>query len=241
MSPTNSLPSAPDLIRSIANRLPRAVTYGGQASGPDAVPDYDIYEAYLFSLIVGVAQDMGYAVDYLTSDLTSATTLHFRRKPAPIYSHGSASSSSGYRQFTHARLSYPGRADLELHVGVQVAGTSKVAHEADVLIIDSEAAERARRKKIHPPSSASLLILEAKYYKQRSVGLAEARNFLGLHFDTSASHYMLACTVAQTSPKNLLAHRLPVELREGVLPNRLGERSLSALINAALTRYANRL
>src|SRR5699024_8968998 len=85
VSPTNSLPSAPDLIRRIANRLPRAVTYGGQASGPDAVPDYDIYEAYLFSLIVGVAQDMGYAVDYLTSDLTSATTLHFRRKPAPIY------------------------------------------------------------------------------------------------------------------------------------------------------------
>ena len=147
MSPTNSLPSAPDLIRRIANRLPRAVTYGGQASGPDAVPDYDIYEAYLFSLIVGVAQDMGYAVDYLTSDLTSATTLHFRRKPAPIYSHGSASSSSGYRQFTHARLSYPGRADLELHVGVQVAGTSKVAHEADVLIIDSEAAaERGSAK-----------------------------------------------------------------------------------------------
>lgn len=241
MSPQGTPPTAADLINSIASKLPRAVSYGGQSAGQQAIPDYDIYEAYLFSLVVKVAQDRGYAVEFLMSDGNTATTLHFRRKPAPIYSPSSARSHGVPRLYTHARLSYRGRPDLEVHVGVQVTGSSKVAHEADVLIIGSKHADKARKRRLHPPSRAALLILEAKFYKARSVGLAEARNFLGLQFDTSATHYMLACTVAQSSAKNLLAHRMPIELKEGVLPARQGERSLNALIDAALSRYASRL
>lgn len=88
-------------------------------------------------------------------------------------------------RFTHAVLTCPSRPSLEVHTGVGVVGQSKVVHEADVLVLPQDDANRCRNFDLDPQGRDAELMMEAKYYTN-PVGLGTDREFLGLRVDVSA-------------------------------------------------------
>ena len=229
--PNHSTPAA--LLASLRANLPAALPTTMTASGRKPTAGNDLYEAYLFGLVVEAAKAVGYAVSYRTA-LGPASKLHLRRSPGRICSagpHGSA--------FTHALLEYPGRPALELHTGVVIAGRSKVVHEADVLVLPEADATRARIANIDPPSARTRLLVEAKYYTS-PVGLPTSREFLGLSKDLSTGKMVFACTLSNASATALLAGTPSVEYDVGVLPFRDGETSFRHFTQRLLRDYRDR-
>ena len=130
----------------------------------------DLYEASLLALCLEASAEAG-GTALLTQDgTTPAGVLHFRRAPGNLWS----------GNFTHALVSFPDvQKRLEIHLGVYVAGRSKVAHECDVAIIEHQEAERSRQAAVHPRSIKVVAAIEAKHYST-SPGLDVGRSFLGL-------------------------------------------------------------
>ncbi|MFJ8786795.1 hypothetical protein [Streptomyces sp. NPDC102476] len=130
----------------------------------------DLYEASLLALCLEASAEAG-GTTLLTQDGTApAGVLHFRRAPGNLWS----------GNFTHALVSFPDiQKRLEIHLGVYVAGRSKVAHECDVAIIEHQEAERSRQAAVHPRSIKVVAAIEAKHYST-SPGLDVGRSFLGL-------------------------------------------------------------
>src|SRR5258706_11949688 len=88
----------------------------------------DLYEAYVFSLILDAATVEGAVISFRNVDGTPPTTFTFRTSPGHIYSRR--------RAYSHALLQF---SDvpllLEVHTGVYVSGKSGLIHEADVLVL----------------------------------------------------------------------------------------------------------
>ncbi|MEV7858011.1 hypothetical protein AB0O86_03940 [Streptomyces hirsutus] len=130
----------------------------------------DLYEASLLALCLEASTEAGGTAVLTQDGATPAGALHFRRSPGNLWS-GS---------FTHALVSFPDTPkQLEIHLGVYVAGRSKVAHECDVAIIEHQEAERSRQAAVHPRSTKVVAAIEAKHYSA-SPGLNIGRSFLGL-------------------------------------------------------------
>ena len=161
-------------------------------SGPKPTAGNDLYEAYIFGLVIQAARALRYAVAFHTA-AGAATNFHLRRSPGRI----SSSNASG-PMFTHAELSIGTHPPLELHTGVFVVGRSKVPHEADVLLLPKGVADRCRAANVDPPSAAARLVVEAKYYTS-PVNLGTARGFLGLSKDLSAKKVAFACTISDAT------------------------------------------
>lgn len=231
-----SIPSAStplELLASIRARLPAALPTSMTSAGPKPTAGNDLYEAYIFALVISAARALGYHVEFETA-LGPATNLHLRRSPGRISSSGGPGPL-----FTHAALSINTRPTLELHTGVVVAGRSKVVHEADVLLLPKSVANRCRATGVDPASGNARLIIEAKYYTL-PVNLGTARAFLGLSKDLSAKKVAFVCTVADASSTALLAGTSSVEYDIGVLPYRNGEVSLRSFIQRLLRDYRDR-
>src|SRR5690348_6633772 len=82
----------------------------------------DLYEAYVWSLVIDAARAEGAAVTF--SNVLSETTLsrfYFRTAPGNI--------ASVKRPYSHAILEFSNCPKLEAHVGIFVAGKSQVSHE----------------------------------------------------------------------------------------------------------------
>lgn len=223
-----------DLLDRLKQQLGVALPTTMNTSGASPTPGNDLYEAYLFALVVEAAKANGYTVSYMTASGKSATRFHLRRSPGRLASSGSAASP-----FTHAVLSYPSRPELELHTGVFVVGKSKVAHEADVLLLSREDADRCRTWNTDPASSKARLVVEAKYYT-KPVVLSTSREFLGLSKDLSAHAKVFACTVSSDSARALLAGTPSVEYDVGVLPFREGEETFRQFVQRLLRGYRDR-
>lgn len=223
------------LLNRLTAILPDAVPTTMTLSGPKPTAGNDIYEAYLFSLIVEAAITEGYSVEFKDAGGNRATSLHLRTSPGHITS---ARSKAG-QKFTHAHLEVRNRPPLELHTGIFTVGKSRVAHEADVLLLSKDEADRCRSGNVDPQSSTALLAIEAKYYTN-AVDLATAREFLGLSKDLSAKKIMFACTIANASAVALLAGTSTVEYDPGVLPYRAGETSLRSFVARLLRDYKDR-
>jgi hypothetical protein len=135
-------------------------------------------------------------------------------------------------------MSCPLRPSLEVHTGVGVVGQSKVVHEAYVLLLPQEDAERCRNFDLDPQGRDAELLIEAKYYTN-PVGLGTGREFLGLRTDISAKQKIFVATIAGESVTSLLSGRkVPHDI--GVLPRRRGEASLPGLIQRILRDYRSR-
>ena len=202
-------------------------------TGPTPTAGNDLYEAYLFALVIAAAKALGYGVEY--RDATGpATILHLRRSPGRITSSGATGPN-----FTHAVLTTGARPPLELHTGVVIAGRSKVLHEADVLLLTQSEADRARTTNTDPASAKCRLVAEAKYYTV-PVSLSTSREFLGLSKDISANAAIFACTTASASAIALLAGTPSVEYDVGVLPHRNGEVSFRSFVQRLLRDYRDR-
>jgi len=219
------------LLARLRAELPNALSTALTASGFEASAGNDLYEAYLFALVLRAARSEGYSVEFANGNGLSPDVFRLRRSPGRLPT-GS--------QFTYAILSLPdGSKDpLEVHTGVAVIGKSKVAHEADVLVLPHFDAERCRQLRIDPPSHVGRLVVEGKYYST-PVSLGIGRQFLGLTVDLSAKHMLLAATVTSSSVVHLLEGRSK-SYEVGVLPGRKAEGDLQARIAIALRSYRQR-
>lgn len=186
--------TGPELIRAIEAALqPLSPAYATGAT------EADLYEASLFALAVGAVEAANGSVLMTTNGQTPAPELHFRRAPGNLW----------MGAFTFARSSFPGTAkELEIHLGVYVAGASGVAHECDVALLDHEEAERSRAGSIHPRARGLVGAVEAKHYVA-SPGIGVGRNFLGLAAELGNPKCALAFPAkGSQSLDRLLARRL---------------------------------
>lgn len=234
MTSTPSAATPSQLLARLKAVLPRALPTTMTASGLTPTAGNDLYEAYIFALVVDAARRLGYRVKFKDGFGSRASALHLRRSPGRI-----ASAGSPGRLFTHAVLDIGNRPSLEVHTGIFTVGKSKVPHEADLLILPEEQAQRCRNLNIDPPSSSALLSVEAKYYT-KPVVISTAREFLGLSKDLSAKRIVFACTIASGLATALLAGTPSVEYDDGVLPGRDGEMSLQNFVRRLLRDYRDR-
>lgn len=230
-APTPATPM--ELLASLLAELPAALPTTMTATGPAPTAGNDLYEAYLFGLVLRAARLEGYNATFADND-GAATEFRLRRGPGRLPSGGPPGA-----RFTHATLTCPSRPALELHTGVGVVGKSKVHHEADVLLLPQSDADRCRQFDLDPRGHDAELLIEAKYYT-KPVALSTGREFLGLCSDISARQKVFAATLAGGSVVNLFSGRTVLH-DIGVLPRRQGEASLLSLIRRILRDYQSRL
>ena len=165
--------------------------------------DFDIFEGYIFALLLEEADNVG--ADVLLTDNggnTPPTTCTFRTGPSSI------TSSDPY---TYAVITFPGRRKptLEAHIGVYIAGKSKVRHECDIALIYQTEVEACRQyhrstsKIALPRSFKVILAIECKYYDQ-DLDISLARSFIGLVADCEVDKAFFVTNKASSSPAKLL-------------------------------------
>src|SRR4051812_28193924 len=105
-----------------------------QALGSATVPSLtnasavsDIYEAYLFSLVLQAARTEGADVTLACINGGVPSTFVFRTSPGYL--------NSQHRNYGYALIEFPGCPALEAHLGVRVSGHSTVLHECDVSVL----------------------------------------------------------------------------------------------------------
>ena len=222
-----------DLLNSLRRSLGSGVRPVATVSGANPTADDDLYEAYLFGLVLRAARNVGFRVSFENAG-GPVNVIKLRASPGRIMAYHKKGPN-----FTHAVLEYVDRPPLELHTGVRISGKSKVAHEADLLLLRKSDADYARDKNVLPLSSKALLHVEAKFYS-KIVGLNLAREFLGLNADISAQTSMFVYTIAAPSAAALVAGTRSVEYDSGVLPNLVGEASFLQFVQRRLRDYRDR-
>jgi hypothetical protein len=220
-----------EMLSRLRDELPRALPTALRTGGPSPTAGDDLYEAFLFSLVLRAARAEGYSITFVDGAGRPATEFRLRRSPGHLY---------GSERFTHAELSLPNmnKDPLEVHTGVSIVGVSKVAHEADVLVLPAAVADRSRMLRTDPPSSKVIMIVEGKYYLRQPVSLGTGRQFLGLAADITAKSKIFAATFTSSSVVHLLQGK-PHLFEVGVLPYRKGERDLQERFAIALRGYRN--
>jgi len=158
----------------------------------------DLFEAYVFTLLVRAAQTEGATVTYRSPNGSVATTFVFRTSPGYIWSTA--------RPYTYAVLEFPQCEALEAHLGVRVAGKSGVLHEFDVCVIRQSEADTARQNQVHPRSAKCVIGVECKFYTTPLM-LALARAFIGLGTDVSTWNTIFVTNTESVSVERLLTAR----------------------------------
>jgi hypothetical protein len=173
----------------------------GQALSPSLKAKskgYDLYEAYVFTLVLTAARRSGATVQYENRDGTVPKTFVFRTSPGEI--------SSG--NYSHAVLTFPAKPELEVHVGIYVSGVSKVPHEADVCVLRRDEANFCRNSpsRIFPRYSSVELAAECKFYESSGIGVSLGRGFMGLTKDIASRPNFFVMSREAPRVKALLAH-----------------------------------
>jgi hypothetical protein len=183
--------SKADLLASIQTTLGAAIapslTMGSDGS--------DIFEAYIFTLVVEAARIEGGQVDFFDVFGNRPTTFVFRTSPGYIYSTA--------HPYAYALVVFPGKAPLEVHIGVRVVGKSSVAHECDVAIMEQTEAETCRRRHVLPRSRKVLSPVECKYYST-GLKLSLAREFIGLSSDLGIRGSLFVTNTSSAQVEKLL-------------------------------------
>ncbi|MFJ8546409.1 hypothetical protein ACIRFH_31290 [Streptomyces sp. NPDC093586] len=196
----------------------------------NSADESDLYEASLMVLCLDAVKDVG-GTTLLTQDGSNpASALRFRRSPGNLWTGA----------FTYGLVSLPGtQKRLEIHLGVYVAGRSKVAHECDVAIIDQREAERSRLAGVHPRSHKLVAAIEAKHYAT-SPGLGVGRSFLGLAQELGQDNCSLVYpSRSSTNLAALIAHRRS-EAYEQLLPGAPAAARLRAHLDQAIRKWKAR-
>lgn len=158
----------------------------------------DIFEAYVFSLLLDAARIEDANIVYRDVYGNSPNTFVFRTSPGYIFSR--------VQPYTHAVISFLNKSPLEAHVGVRVVGKSGVLHECDVAVIDQLEAEICRRREVPPRSNKVLIAVECKFYST-PLQLNLARSFIGLTADLSCSRAIFATNSSSITLEKLLSAR----------------------------------
>jgi hypothetical protein len=188
-----TLPPIPDLLNAIdasLASLPSSLT--AQSAGGD------VFEAYVFGLILDAAEAEGGAVAYRNRDGSYPTQFLFRTSPGHLY--------SATQNYTYARIEFPTVPALEAHLGVYVSGKSRLIHEADVVVLASSEGDLSRSNSVPPRSNKSILTVECKFYAS-NISLFLGRGFVGLCSDLSARESFFVTNSMSDSVQKLLVHK----------------------------------
>lgn len=168
----------------------KSLLAAGAVSYDSSSKPSDVYEGFIFSLIVATASRHGATVTYEDVHGAKASNLVFRTGPGHLYSDS--------HPFTHAVIEFDGAPALEVHLGVYVTGASGVLHECDVLVLPAEEAALSRAQGIAPRGSQCVLIVECKYYVS-NLGIGLARNFEGLRADIRTQNELFVSNTRSSS------------------------------------------
>jgi len=188
----------------------------------------DVFEAYVFTLIIAAARSEGATITYENVSGSSPSQLYFRTSPGHIY--------STRHPYSHAVIDFGIQAPLEAHVGILVAGKSQVLHECDVAVLDRDEARMCRRDRTEPRSSTLEISVEAKFYST-TLGLDLARSFIGLISDLSATYPYFVANTTSTSVIRLLNRRRDRHWFDEVLSGASSAELLHGFFANAFHRY----
>lgn len=192
-----------------------------KANLTSASAGYDLYEAYIWALVLKAARNEGATVRFRNRDGNLPTNFWFRTSPSNIF--------SSAHEYCHAEIEFPGRPVLEAHVGIYVTGRSQIAHECDVAVLYKSEAEICRSSNVEPRSSKLVLAVECKYYINSGIGINLGRSFLGLLSDVyKGDRYFVGSADAPNVKTLFAAHRKNHELGLTPLNKRLEARLVSA-------------
>lgn len=160
----------------------------------------DIYEAYLFTIIIQAARAEGANISYKCINGGVSNPFIFRTSPGYI--------NSKTKNYGYVVIEFSGHPALELHMGIRVAGQSNVLHECDVCVIHQDEADICRNSnnQISPRSSKIIIGVEAKFYTT-GLSLHLGRAFLGLTRDFSANELFFVINRESHSNEKLLAFK----------------------------------
>ncbi len=213
------------LVAAIQSNLRTAGISYGTASAV-----HDVYEGFLFSLVVLTAASCGGTIRYSTVRGTSVSELVFRTSPGRLY--------STTHDYTHAVLEFGRAPALEVHLGVRVLGSSGVLHECDVLVLESGEAEWSRANRADPRSSKCLLAVECKYYTV-PLPLSMARGFVGLRADLSGAKTVFVANAGTASVNRFLNARAD-GYEFGVLPDTDQSNYFRSIVRNAYKAHTSR-
>ncbi|MDT0307352.1 hypothetical protein RM780_10295 [Streptomyces sp. DSM 44917] len=209
----------------------KSLLAAGAVSYDSASKPSDVYEGFIFSLIVATASRHGATVTYEDVYGAKADSLVFRTGPGHLYSNG--------QPFTHAVIEFDGAPALEVHLGVYVTGSSGVLHECDVLVLPAEEAALSRTQRIAPRGSQCVLIAECKYYAVANLGIGLARNFEGLRADIRTQNELFVSNTRSSSIVRYLDARKR-GFEPDVVPNSAQAGYLQAEIRKTFKSYLSK-
>jgi len=182
-----------DILHELRDRL-----VSNSISYTSASAANDVYEGFVFALVVDTAAGLGAQVFYEDVHGRRTGDLLFRTSPGRLH-------STRY-PYTHAVVAFDGTPELEVHVGVYVQGNSGVLHECDVLVLNRSEAVECRRFGVIPRCRRCLLAIECKYYCS-GLPLGQARAFVGLNADLGSNKALFVANVTSDSVIRYLDHR----------------------------------
>lgn len=218
------MPLRPGLMAEIATALAGLPS----ANLTSASAGYDLYEAYVWALVLQAARREGATISFKARDGSVPTSFWFRTSPSHI--------GSNAHNYCHAEISFPGKPLLEAHVGVFVAGRSQVAHECDVAVLYKTEADTCRDKNVHPRSGKVVMAVECKFYMGSTIGINLGRSFLGLLNDVyHGDRFFIGSSDSPNVSKLFAKHRKNYELGLTPLAGRLETR----LVGSFETTFKN--
>ena len=192
-----SMTDIQDLIDEIDAAIGSGVSQPYTPSGPNPSKANDVFEGFVWSIVIRAAMQEGASVSYEDVETKPASALIFRTSPGTIYSKRNA--------YTHAIIRFPDVAnELEAHIGIQVEGSSGVLHECDVAVLDRNEAILCRSNNVHPRAGKLLIGAECKFYGS-TLSLDLGRSFLGLRLDLKRKHRFFVSNTTSASIETLLA------------------------------------
>ena len=188
------MPTPDELVNAISGVVGTFVGLGAIATSADN----DRFEAYVWSLVVRAAIVEGAVVTYRNPFKVVVGDLLFRTSPGSI--------SSKSPSFTHAEIVFPGKPELEAHVGIKIQGKSRVPHECDVVVLPMSEADTCRAaENLHPRHSSLVIAAECKYYYS-NLPFRLSREFLGLCKEMRAVDCYFAVNTSKESVEKVLAY-----------------------------------
>lgn len=186
----------PNLLAEIQQAL-------GSVTVPSLTPNSavnDLYEAYLFSLVLRAARVEGANISLACIEGGFPSPFVFRTSPGYLNSHR--------HNYGYAVIQFAGCPTLEAHLGIRVSGHSSVLHECDLSVLLQAEADVCRnsRELVAPRSHKVIIAVEAKYYTT-DLALHLGRGFLGLVRDLSAQNAFFVINRDARSIERLLAHK----------------------------------
>jgi hypothetical protein len=193
---------------------------------------YDLYEGYLFALVVDAARtvvDGTGTVYFEDGDENPVRDVVLRTSPGRM-------DGPNARPYTHAvvDLGDPQRRDLEIHLGVYFAGSQRVPHECDIAVVLRTEARRARANGVYPRGSQLRLALEAKY-RVSNLRLGVGREFIGLRSQLRGDCCYLVTN--SSGPKTARMLSKGAAFRDEVIPGAPNDEELSHFVRTVVRAH----